>query len=333
MKQLLLIVLSFLVKSTFAQTTIPLDSFYTPGTSWTEVVFSSYSACSGCTDRDTFAIVFTIVRDSTIAGKTYHLLSKGSKGSYGIYRGFAETHTTRHVTPASGAPTGDIIAMIRTDTSKVYLTYLDHTYTVVPGICDSFGAEYVLFDFSLGIGSTFPGNYLSSGFTVTSIDTVHLSDGTPVNRYNDQLVYGVGARDGFVDYWRWSVCGPGPGTTQWLLCYDNPRFSYHYQYPPGFLMGNLQNDCFDLSTMVSAVHDIDISPASKTDLYPNPSAGTINLKSNQNIHSVTVYTPSGNNLYTASPVSRTARLDVSHLPKGFYFIRINGYETLNFLKD
>src|SRR5579872_3926401 len=121
------------------------------------------------------------------------------------------------------------------------------------------GREYLLYDFNLHTGSvTPPDSLLYKGINVISTDSVALSNGSYIKKYNDSIfgywLSGIGSSYGFLPdlYYRLAHFGPGPspGGHEMSLCYENPSFSYKFQFTTQVLDGNLQNNCFDLSTMV-----------------------------------------------------------------------------------
>jgi hypothetical protein len=73
-------------------------------------------------------------------------------------------------------------------------------------------------------------------------------------------------------------------------------------------------------------------------LYPNPAQNTlnINLPSNLNNIPVSIYSIEGKLVLTKIISSDKAYLEVENLPKGYYIVRISGYETTNpltFIKE
>ena len=331
-----LLSLAFLTQHSFSfgQTQIPLDSFYVPGTSWTEVATTDLSPCSTGDDISNYGILYKIERDSIISGKTYHLVSSCDKGSFGqtIDCSLGPSSFAHAGSCPSQAP---IFAMIRTDSNRVYFTLLvSQAESFIPYGCDSVGVEYLFYDFNLSMGSIIPNTVISDGGswpimdTVSVIDSDSLSNGNYVKRYNRTLVYGVGSRYGFINYWSLYVFGPGPSAYQYVLCYDNPHFSYHFTYQPGALPGNLQNDCFDMDAYINS-----INAPTMSNLYPNPATQQLTVTNNHSITSICIMAITGQTIYNQQVNAPTAQIYVAELPAGLYFIKINGSEIKKFVKE
>ena len=326
MKRLLLILLLLPV---FVAGQIPIDSFYVPGAQWTEVATTTLWPCSTGPTINTFGIVYKIERDSIISGKTYHLVSSCGKGGYGFSTDCNTGTETHYADSGSCNSQQPIFAMIRTDSNRVYFTLLV-AQAYYAYYCDTVGKEYLFYDFNLGIGSVVPTTTLGGGITVSSIDSVSLSSGVNVPRYNGSLIYGIGSEYGFINYWSLYICGPGPNASQYLLCYDNPHFYYHFSYPPGTLPGNLQNDCFDMVTYLSVPN---INAASIARLYPNPATNELTISAPERITSIAISNLLGQTLYTHEYNSQQVQIDVANLPKGMYLVRINGSDVRKFVKQ
>jgi hypothetical protein len=112
---------------------------------------------------------------------------------------------------------------------------------------------------------------------VSGIDSVSLSDGRRIAKFSNSLIYGspywlfgIGSPSGFLsgEYFTIFHCGPGPSTEgEYMLCYDNPSNSYHFQYTTDILYGNFESNCFDFNTLeVSSLSTNTIDLA----FYPDP---------------------------------------------------------------
>lgn len=101
----------------------------------------------------------------------------------------------------------------------------------------------------------------------------------------------------------------------------------------------------DLSQKTPRNSELDVTNA-QTDklflnnitLYPNPAQNTlnINLPSNLNNIPVSIYSIEGKLVLTKRISSDKSYLEVENLPKGYYIVRISGYETTNpltFIKE
>ena len=68
-------------------------------------------------------------------------------------------------------------------------------------------------------------------------------------------------------------------------------------------------------------------------IYPNPGSEYINISEKGKINSVIVTNLMGQTLYKFDCNSQKVRIDVSAIPAGVYFIRINGIEVRKFVKE
>ncbi len=337
----------------FAQTTIPLDSFYVVGSTWTEVATTNDNPCSAAYDVGTYGIVYRIEKDSIISGKTYHMLSSCFTGDCGYSIDCNTGVSTSYAdnTPCVSPP--PIFAMIRTDSNRVYFTLLkfqvESPYNFYD--CDTVEKEYLFYDFNLRVGSVTPASVLGGGLTVTSIDSVSLSNGESVARYsnyNDTVLYGIGEKNGFINYWNLYTCGPGPSATQYLLCYHNPYFSYQFSYPAGTLPGNLQYDCFDMAENIAYFDSLDAvlnnhnnnptPTGSVFSIYPNPAANQLIVSDVAPIVSISIVNCMGQTVYnswldTSYYSNSVEQIDITALPAGTYFIKVNSYKAQKFVKQ
>jgi hypothetical protein len=333
MRGLLLIAMLVLLQGRSEGQTIPLDSFFVPGASWTEVVHTVYYPCSSGPTVHTFGLVYKVERDTMISGRVYHLLSYCHKGGYGYSSNCASPGGSNTASAGGCGPIPEIFAMIRTDSERVYFTLLKKLSGPLGNYyCDTVGHEYLFYDYNLSLGSVVPATTLIGGITVTDVDSVSLSNGVYVKRYNNRLIYAIGDKDGFVTYWNLYICGPGPSAEQFLLCYDNPRFNYHLTYPAGTLKGNLQNDCFDMVTYLQTNEVPTIVASQVNSIYPNPVTDKLNITSNDIITSVSIISPAGRVYYAGDSNSNEVQLDVAALPAGIYFVKINGADVRRFVK-
>jgi len=71
----------------------------------------------------------------------------------------------------------------------------------------------------------------------------------------------------------------------------------------------------------------------KTVIYPNPASNELNISSPGIITSVTISSLLGQTLCSHEYNTEHVNLDVSGLPAGVYFIKINGTEAMKFLKQ
>jgi len=311
----------------YAQSPIPLDSFYTPGSSWTEVATTTYAPCSAGDEINVSGILYKIEKDTIVSGKTYHVVSSCNIGGYGNNVDCNSGANTNYADSGFCTYPQQSIGMIRTDSGRVYFTLLvSQTGNAFNYDCDTVGKEELFYDFNAGTGS---------------VDSVSLSNGVKVPRYDGYIVFGIGAPDGFIDYWSLYVCGPGPSANQFLLCYNNPHFSYQFSYPAGTLPGSLQYDCFDMAQYIDSINSITNTAnngLSGFNIYPNPATDWLNILDTVAITSISITNSAGQLIYKVQydPIYyyyTELVIDVSAFPAGMYFIRVNGNKASKFVKQ
>ena len=80
------------------------------------------------------------------------------------------------------------------------------------------------------------------------------------------------------------------------------------------------------------VNNIQTSP-STLDIFPNPTTSQITITSSDKIFSIAVTNLVGQTVYTNSYEAGRVDIDISQLPAGVYFIKINGTEVRKFVKE
>ncbi len=66
-----------------------------------------------------------------------------------------------------------------------------------------------------------------------------------------------------------------------------------------------------------------LSLSNHLSIYPNPSKGVFTIENATDITSINVYNTQGTQVFETKIESRNAKLDLSNLPSGMYFIRVN----------
>jgi hypothetical protein len=68
-------------------------------------------------------------------------------------------------------------------------------------------------------------------------------------------------------------------------------------------------------------------------IYPNPTQSELTITSPNTISSITISNLLGQTVYNKSLSAQLVQIDVKHLPKGLYFVKINGSEVVKFVKE
>jgi hypothetical protein len=314
---------------------IPVDSFFSIGTTWTQAVYyDDESVNYHWHNWGVDAMIFKIQKDTFVSGIKYRQVSVAKKGGYwyatsvyapGVSFSYQIPSTVNFIT----------VGRIRVDSNKVYFaqdysTNLGTVYGYVP-----VGVDHILFDFNISVGTTIADGY--AFITVAAIDSVPLSSGQFINRYRDTgskyWLWGIGGPQGLINYHELYL---GPGDyygKQFLLCYDNPSFSYHFEYSDPILLGKLQTNCFDLKTVsVNAVIKENNNPV----VYPDPLPdNNLYLAYDQfeQITSVIVFDMAGKELYNfQKPFLGINQPLVVQLKPGMYIVRVEQSNHTAYLK-
>jgi hypothetical protein len=102
-----------------------------------------------------------------------------------------------------------------------------------------------------------------------------------------------------------------------LRFYDRPGFSVSSVF---YVDGMTMNDI----TNVNLLETTDFS------IYPNPANNFLNIKG-KNIESAQIFTITGQSITQVSVINN--QIDISTLKQGIYLIKLNGVETLRFIKE
>lgn len=319
MKKLPAIIALFISFCSYGQT-IPLDSFYTVGATWTIAWSWTYNRCSHCWNTGVDKVLYQITGDTIVSGRNYHILSLGKGGYY----------FDNNDPPSSGlgliTPTFKPFGRLRTDSNRVYfIRDVNRGYGYCPPLI---GEENLLYDFNLSLGSTVLANdVLRTDFFVSSIDSVALSNGTFIKKYadtfyHDYWLYGIGSVSGLLPdlYWNLFMCGPGPTGGERSLCYDNPSFSYKFEVPTTNSYYKYEKNCFDLKEVGTEI--VEKRPIS---IYPNPVTDNylyFDGDELQHVSNLCVYDIAGKLLHTsANPFRSGNRQLYLPLDPGIYLIK------------
>ena len=322
MKKLLFIPIILTTLSICKAQQVPVDSFYTPGSTWTEYNYFDAGQGSGRVSGYTYMLG----QDTNIANHTYHLLYVASTGSCNIPSWLGDSIAHPSTSPSDFQFRS--IGGLRVDSQKVYAYLFDSansSYYTNAGL--PMHSDFLLYDFkAYQVGDTLKTiyNWQPSSGVVSSIDSVQLSNGYYVNKYtvfsNSNLqeyywIAGIGSRSGLLNYYT----NPTP-SSEHTLCYHAPDFSY--SFPDSSLPAGLDSNCFAISNtgVVNATPE-------KFSIYPNPATSNylyIRATNKENIACISVYDMTGRTRYVSKePFSNTNNINL-YLPldKGVYFILV-----------
>lgn len=68
-------------------------------------------------------------------------------------------------------------------------------------------------------------------------------------------------------------------------------------------------------------------------IYPDPASSTLNIVADSKIDHIVIVDPLGRIVYDRDNYSNKAKVDVSGLSKGIYYISIDGFKSGKFLKE
>jgi hypothetical protein len=205
---------------------------------------------------------------------------------------------------------------IRQDTlnKKIYIVLADST------------TERILYDFSLQVGDTINSvlHDLASdcvGFnieTISSIDSI-LINGNYHKRFNIQgSCNSVSYIEGIGSYYGLIFPNRLDEKESHLSCMKVNGQTY---YPSNTSSCNLTNPVSNMDKMVN-ISDIDI--------YPNPTADELNIKitnAGLSFVSITISNTLGEIVIKEKMLTNEKKLDISTLPNGLYFLKLNSKEN------
>ena len=92
-----------------------------------------------------------------------------------------------------------------------------------------------------------------------------------------------------------------------------------------------KNPLFTIPVTLNYFDGIENNEAAFT-MYPNPAAGTVNVKAETAINNVVVYNEIGQVVYSAKANGNTASFSVEGFGSGVYFVRIDTASGINISK-
>lgn len=324
--------------------TLPVDTFFTEGATWTYGVnYERRTGSSNGGDIGAKRIQYKIEPDTFVAGVKYHPVSLWEGGCYGYsWANWQPPEDYIHTATYNEGRLG----RIRVEGEKVYftkdITGLDYQYNGY-----DVGTECLIYDFSLAVGDTF--NSINQNFYLYTVDIVDtasltLSNGHPLRKYDLSAfssgvfwLRGIGSSDGLINYCKFTNGPVSSARSTYFLCYDHPSFYYHHLDWGPLFRGDLQNNCFDVTTL-------DVSqPLVKNStyiLFPNPVSGnelTLRHPTPRKIATIEVYNTFGSLLSSVYSNCSNTEINFS-VPgePGIYLLKVylndGSFETKTFTK-
>ena len=255
----------------------------------------------GSSNTDYYNYQNFISGDTMISGKTCHKIYK---------TGYV--HNYNNGNPYTNNFENEYVGAIREDSSKrVYL-------------CGS--PEVLLYDFNLQAGDTLPvinvdsvpamyGTYNTAGFTyiVSEIDSVIVAGNFhkrfKINYYEEQgvvyLIEGIGASTGLIS---WFLGSYSFGYFSELVCFMQDSIN---AYPYG-------HECELVYLGVD-----ETKTKQQLEIFPNPAPGLINLSGlPDNPVTIQAFNLFGQKVYETFYITGDSKIDLSHLPKGMYLLKV-----------
>ena len=318
--------------------------------------------------------LFGIIGDTIMGGKYYHKLGLSACGNW-LYS-FNDNCTGNGPCDwdegwcySASRVLFQYVGRVRIDSNRVYFI-LDTACTWFNCFILEVGKEYLLYDFNIIPGGKFHSDLSDdTGFTIVTIDSVTLSDGKKVSRYTDSLgnywLWGIGQVGGtFGEYSLWSLYEQphwfGPGDTYYgstNYCYQNPSFSYQFDYVDTVILSLTPNSCFDGYKHLPPCWDTGSPPNNPSPnpssgqgvtgpflVYPNPAQNTIIVQFNDTstVQTVAITNLPGQTMLSFNYYSEfiyygfyfsAVQLDISNLPNGMYIVTVNGTIVSKFVKQ
>jgi hypothetical protein len=287
-----------------------LDSFYLPGTSWTEYQYSSFGQGTGGYG----GYKYVVMHDSVINSATYHILYTATIGHCTL-----PWWNNPPVTCSHGPNDNQysLLGGVRVSNRQVFFLNMRaaayNTYQP--------GQEKIAYDFDSGwaVGDTI--SWKTYNNVIQSIDSVQEANGTWLKRYNfqyynnlfeDYWVEGVGSRLGFLGAYLDDI--PTPQSYH-ALCYANTTTSYNM--PDSVLPGNLDTNCLNVDQFVG-VKEVTASNE-RMAIYPNPlSDETFHISDVDNIRGLEIMDATGRTVIQVGKIEGNAV--TARLEAGYYMV-------------
>jgi len=225
------------------------------------------------------------------------------------------------------------LVFIREDSASKKVYAIWNTYP------DYDSTEQLLYDYTLNLNDTFRSKH--AVHYVSGIDSVLINstwhkvwdffpyshDSATMGSVNNQyyVIEGIGC----VNNPCFSLSPFSFETITDLTCFNN-----HGTTPS---LSSTVGDYFNNTTSCSLTFGLEVKNiANKNEIvniFPNPATTSLTITSTNTIKHITVTNLLGQILYICNYNTEQVEIDVAYLPSGVYFVKINGTEVRNFVKQ
>ena len=320
MKLKLILLLAGMLTGTSIYAQINIDSCYKIGSTWTE-----YSETQVNHARDTgYGIRLSILRDTVINAKNYHLLFSKRMGTYNACCSLSGNPRVYDTTQTPYA----LLGALRVSGRKVYFMNVNN------------GVEDLLYDFNLNVGDNV--YYKAQNKIVQAIDTIQFTSGQLVRRYwfyqstggqvSDYWLEGTGSFLGFMNRDN-SPFPLGANTFYRSMCYSSGSYEWRrFINSPNAVY----NACYEINSITLAVPGISTSDE-PIKVFPSPVlSGEINITNtgNSSIKQVIISDHTGKLVLQQENIATTSKNLKLQLPgaaQGILFVSVimeNGTKTM-----
>ena len=201
--------------------------------------------------------------------------------------------------------------------------------------------DLVLMDYNLIVGDTFMidvSSFYSCQYVVTGTDSTlinsvphkvwHFSRFDSTNNYGHwcDVIEGVGCIQGPMYMFQPSGIIGEYGC--YMYCFSNQGIT-----PPFSPSVN----GMDNATSCTYYSNLNVTPMSLNSsgviIFPNPTTNELTISASDKIANITISNLLGQTTFTQNYNSTQVQVDVSNLPTGIYFIKVNGTEVRKFVKQ
>ena len=108
--------------------------------------------------------------------------------------------------------------------------------------------------------------------------------------------------------------------------------NYVMEYVDNTLIYSVKNGITCGTYYPLSIENLNKNTENKIEVFPNPATSILKINATEPIKTIAIFNFIGQTIFEALPNSETTELDVSKLPAGLYFIKINGTDVRKFIK-